>query len=132
MINRILIWLLSFLRTEVVPQKTVFTPEMLSRHNYGLFIINNKVKDVKTRPGYAATVSWKLTWQISSFAYLHDKPMAKYGLSNFLTDGWFHPIGNTDEDVCKWLNDNPNGQEYRVMTPAEVLYIISHRKQGFL
>lgn len=115
--------------------KVIFTPEMLTRNNFGLFIINTRVKEITEQNiGYAATVSWKLSytqryWKNSNGVI---GEFAGYGKVNFLTDGWFCPIGNTYEEVCKYLNNNPHGESFRLMTKEEVLYIITHRKQGFL
>lgn len=122
--------LLPFLSLKAIkrPNKnnvTYFTPEMLSRNNYGLFIINVKA-DVEKNPGYAATVSWKLCWQITT------RTMPKYGKVNFLTDGWVYPIAETEQGVCDYLNHNPHGEQFRLMTKEEVAYLIINRNQGFL
>ena len=71
---------------------------MLKKNNYGLFIIKSLVKDVKERPSYAATVSYKLGYQFGNEGY--------YTMSNFLTDGFSFYIGNTYEDVLYFLNSN--------------------------
>lgn len=114
---------------------TFFTPEMLSRNNFGLFIINSKVKQITEKNiGYAATVSWKLCYQHNYWKNNGQEPVEynRYGKANFLTDGWFCPIGGTYKQVCEYLNNNPYGEKFRLMTKEEVLYIISNRKQGFL
>jgi hypothetical protein len=114
--------------------KIIFTPEMLRRNNYGLFIINTKVTDVKKNPSYAATVAWKLCYQHNHWKNTNEEPQQfnVYGKVNFLTDGWFYPIGNTKEQVCEYLNNNPHGETFRLMTKEEVIYLITNRKQGFL
>lgn len=118
---------------------THFTPEMLERNNFGLFIINAKVKELtKENVGYAATVSWKLTWNLGVAinevygTMIKVAEWPKYSKTNFLTDGWTFPIGNTHEEVCEYLNNNPHRHKFRVMTKEEVLFIISNRNQGFL
>jgi hypothetical protein len=116
-------------------EEVVFTEEMLSRHNYGLFIIDNRVKQITEKNvGYAATVSWKLGWHLNHWRNSDGKrgSFNKYGKMNFLTDGWFSPMGDTYEEVCEYLNNNPHGQRFRLMSKEEVLFIISHRQQGFL
>lgn len=123
--NKLILWLLSFLDITPNTKDFIFAEEMLVKHNYGLYIINKKCKNIRKNPGYAATVSWKLTYQ-------SDPKILKYTICNFLTDGWVYPIGDTYKKVCEWLNNNPNGEKYRIMTKAEVLYLISQRKQGFL
>ena len=56
----------------------IFTPDMLKKHNFGLYIINSKA-DVFKNPDYAATVAWKLGYNN------HGKiPYNKYGIINFL------------------------------------------------
>ncbi len=121
--------------------KTIFTPEMLSRNNYGLFIINVKAGDVinSKNIGYCANVAWKLTWQMKYFKNPVSKNVKeqvfefpKYSKTNVFTDGWVHPIGDSYEEVCEWLNNNPHGQEFRLMTKEEVVFLINNRKQGFL
>lgn len=116
---------------------TVFTEEMLKRNNYGLFIINSKVTDVTQRPGYAATQSFKLCWtlgvcrnEIRGEYTLIEFP--KYCIVDFLTDGMILPIGSTYADMLEYLNNNPYGEKYRLMTKEEVVYLITNRKQGFL
>ena len=95
-----------------------FTPEMLIKNNFGLYIINDKA-NVFERPDYAATVAWKLSY--------HNNNGGNYGKVNFLTDGWFCPIGNTYKDICEYLNNNPYGEKFRIMTKEELFYIINHR-----
>lgn len=104
---------------------------MLLENNIGLFIINNKA-DVFKNVNYAATVSWKLCYQINS------PNISRFGRCNFLTDGWFAPLYNdqikvdTHEELVVWLNNNPYKDEYRLMTKEEVLYLIQNRNQGFI
>jgi hypothetical protein len=106
--------------------KITFTPDMLTRHNYGLFIINTKAGEITEKNvGYASTLAWKLCWQISS------KDMPKYGKVNVFTDGWFCPMGENYQEVCDYLNNNPK-ETYRLMTKDEVLFILGTRQQGFL
>lgn len=129
--------LFSFIKPKA--EAITFTPEMLKRHNYGLFVINVKATDVTKNPGYAATVAWKLVW---NFEHARNPPSkgvekqvfrwSKYSMCNFLTDGWVYPIGNTYEEMCEYLNNNPHGEKYRLMTKEEVIYLITNRKQGFL
>lgn len=109
-------------------EKIVFTPEMLRRNNFGLFLIKDTVDDVTKRPGYSATVSWKL-------GYINHKlenSEKRYGLISFLTDGWFYPAAETIEELCDYINDNPHGVSYRLMTKEEVIFLLTTRKQGFL
>lgn len=122
-------------------EKTIFTPEMLRRHNVGLFIVNIKAGDIVNSKniGYAATVAWKICYHISPLIKPKNEDDGKfniacnkYGKVNVFTDGWFCPMGNTDEEVCKYLNNNPYGESYRLMTKEEVIYLILNRKQGFL
>ncbi len=122
-------------------EKVIFTPDMLNRNNFGLYIINTKAGnfgDIKRNPGYAATVSWKLCY--------HNDPTKKQGTKsdqyrvsanryckiNFLTDGWICPIGQDYNEVCAYLNNNPYGETYRLMAKEEVIFLITTRKQGFL
>ena len=112
-------------------EPTFFTPEMLRRYNYGLFIINTKAtpKVIKENPGYSATVSWKLGY--CNHPFKHDKD-DRYGKINFLTDGWFCPLAKDAEGMCEYLNNNPHGDKFRLMTREEVIYLLTVRKQGFL
>lgn len=109
-----------------------FTPEILKRYNFGLFLINDKA-DVVKNPDYAATVSWKLGWSLGvATNYISGKKVRaaewpKYSKSNFLTDGWVCPLGDNYEQVCEYLNNNPHGEKYRIMTKDELFYIINHR-----
>lgn len=116
--------LLSSFKQIETSSKTQFTVDDLVKNNYGLFIINDKVKDVTKRPGYAATLCWKL-------GYTHTRS-GGYTMTNFLTDGWTNHIGDTKQAVCEYLNNNPYGQKYRLMTKEEIIYLISNRNQGFL
>ena len=50
-------------------------------------------------------------------------------MCNVLTDGWTHWIGNKQE-LCEYLNNNPYGEKYRVLTPEELIYIIQNRKNS--
>lgn len=109
-----------------------FTPELMSKFNYGMYIINNKV-DVIANPDYAATVVWKLVYQFSRQTYKHSKYKYNYehlpenGLCNILTDGWTYWVGSK-QDLCDYLNNNPYGEKYRILTKAELDYILNHRK----
>lgn len=111
-------------KSETVRKNKVikFTPELLDKYNYGLYIINDKA-DVVKNPDYAATVSWKLGWHL----FVARPEIPKYGKINFLTDGWFDAIGHNDEEVCEYLNNNPYGYKFRIMTQEEVIYIMTHR-----
>jgi len=103
-------------------KRTIFTPEMLVKYNFGLFIVKNTNESIFKRPSYFATISFKLIWSLES-------TIKKYGRCNFLTDGWFFPMADTKEELCKLLNEDPVG--FRIMKKWEVLYIIFKRKQGF-
>ena len=110
-----------------------FTPEMLKKNNFGLYIINNKA-DVFKNPDYSATVAWKLGYHltptvlgVNDTEQQHSLHCNKYFMSNFLTDGWACPIGNTYEDICEYLNNNPHGEEYRILTENELIHIIKSR-----
>ena len=107
-----------------IPKNPViqFTPENLSEFNVGTFVINTKA-DVVKKVGYAATVTWKIVYQ-------HGVDEARYGLCNVLTDGWTHWIGETHADVCEYLNNNPHGETFRVLTLRELNYIINQRGNG--
>ena len=108
-----------------------FTPEMLSKHNFELFIIKNTVPNfwsIVKRPGYAATVSYKL-------GYINNRLLnndSRYGIISFLTDGWFCPLTVTKEELCDYFNNKTAKESYRIMTKLEVLYLLFIRKQGFL
>ena len=107
-----------------------FTPEILQKYNFGLYLINDKA-DVVKNPDYAATVSWKLGWNLGVTTGRITVKVAKwpkYSICNFLTDGWTYPIGNSYEEVCDYLNNNPHGEKYRIMTKDELFYIINHRR----
>ena len=72
-------------------EKITFTPKMLQQHNFGLFIIKadmKNIEDIKQNPSYAATVSYKLGYTNHQFVN-HNR---RYGLINFLSDGWFYPL----------------------------------------
>jgi len=109
-----------------------FTPEIIRKHNFGLYIINDNA-DVVNRPDYSATVSWKLTWNLGvainyvSGKKVRAKEWPKYSKCNFLTDGWVCPLGDSYEEVCEYLNNNPHGEKYRIMTKEELFYMINHR-----
>ena len=113
-------------------EATLFTPEMLSRNNFGLFIINIKAGNVLTTKniGYAATVAWKLTYCNHQLTKPYEN--LRYGLTNVFTDGWFYPTSKNKEDLCEYLNNNLYGEKFRVITKEEVLFLISKRQQGFL
>lgn len=116
--------LVSFKAAPAVRKNKVihFTPEILRKYNFGLYIINDKA-DVVENPDYAATVSWKLGWHL----FLARPEIPKYLRINFLTDGWVHAIGFNYDDVCEYLNNNPYGEKFRIMTKEELFYIIEHR-----
>lgn len=116
-------------KEKIDTRKVVFTPDILKK-GHGIFIINTRVKDVKERPGYAATVSWKIGYINHILAGEFSKH--RYGVTNFLTDGWFCPLAKDIKDLCEWLNNNPYGESYRPMTKEEIVYLISTRQQGFL
>ena len=99
-----------------------FTEEELKLNNFGLFIIRATCTDIVSDVNYAATVSFKIGYQMSG--------ERKYGLINFLTDGWFNPMANTLAELCDLLNNDIDG--YRLMTKEEVCFLITYRKQGFL
>lgn len=114
-----------------------FTPEILDKYNFGLYLINDKA-DVVKNPDYSATVSWKLSWNIMVIKQPElnfiDKErrgkrfeIPKYGKVNFLTDGWYCPIGDTKQDICDYLNNNKYGEKFRIMTKEELIHIINHR-----
>lgn len=121
-------------KSETVRKNKVieFTPEILNKYNYGLYLINDKA-DVVKNPDYAATVSWKLTWNSGVIVNNIDnkkivsESWCKYSITNFLTDGWTYPISSKKEEVCEYLNNNPYGHKFRIMTKEEVIYIMTHR-----
>jgi hypothetical protein len=45
-------------------QRNIFTPEMLNKNNFGLFIIRVFESEIKDNVGYAATVSFKLGYHM--------------------------------------------------------------------
>ncbi len=110
-----------------------FTPEILKKNNFGLYLINDKA-DVVKHPDYAATVSWKLGWNLGVATNnvgnekIKVATWPKYGKINFLTDGWYCPIGNNYEEVCEYLNNNPHGEKFRILTKEELFYIINNRR----
>jgi len=105
-------------------ERIIFTPEMLRLYNFGLFIIKlTTSEDIRNNVDFAATVSFKLGYQLS-------KKIKKYGMTNFLTDGWFCDLADTVEELCDILNNDKFG--YRLLTKEEVNYMINHRTQGFL
>lgn len=95
----------------------IFTPELLKKYNTGLYIIKDGT-DVTLRPGYAATVSFKLV-------YHHLDGRTVRGLCNFLTDGWTQLIGS-EQNICDFLNHG-SFQKYRIMTKEELIYIIENK-----
>lgn len=116
-------FLFSFTEKTVKKNPVVtFTPEMLKKYNFGMYLINDKA-DVVKNPDYSATVCWKLGWHL----FVARPEIPKYGKMNFLTDGWFHAIGHNYEDICEYLNNNPHGEKFRIMTKEELFYIIEHR-----
>lgn len=98
----------------------VFTPENLNEFNFGVHVIKDPANVFK-RTGYSCTVTYKLVWQIAGNGGIN-----KYGLCNSLTDGWTHWIGDKQE-LCDYLNDNPNGHTYRIITPTELKYMINSK-----
>jgi hypothetical protein len=109
-------------------EPTVFTPEMLNKNNFGLYIIRAYDSNIKENVSYASTVSYKL-------GYINHRLVEskkRYGLISFLTDGWFLPVAENDQDICDYLNNLPEGQKFRLLTKEEVIYMIKHRTQGFL
>ena len=127
--------LFSFKTESVKKNKVViFTPELISKNDIGLYIIKDKV-DVFKNPSYAATVAFKISWTLGVYVNeLKGEKMRneypKYGLTNFLTDGRYCPIGNTYQDICDYLNNNPYGEKYRIMTKEELFYIIENRNNS--
>ena len=112
-----------FGKRKVKPNKVVeFTPEILNDYNYGLFLIKAET-DIYKRPDYAATVIYKLGYTILP----KSKGIPKYGLSSAITDGWFNPVANNDEEMCEWLNNNKHGVKYRILKYEELEYILKHR-----
>lgn len=128
-----LIPLFSFSNLKSVKQNkvVVFTPEMITKNNFGLYIINNKA-DVFKNPDYAATVAWKLGYNNQYWRNFDGNggSFQNYGKINFLTDGWFCPIGDNYEEICEYLNNNPHGEKFRIMTKEELFYIINHRSNS--
>jgi hypothetical protein len=113
---------------------THFSPEMLKKNNFGLFIIDSRVTDVRKNPSYAAGVAYKLGYNMFSVRNANNKGetnLKRYGKINFLTDGLFLGLGDTIEEVCNDLNNNPH-RKFRLMSKDEVLFLITHRDQGFL
>ena len=110
-----------------------FTPEILKKNNFGLYLINDKA-DVEKNPDYAATVSWKLSWNLQVMVnsirgrVTNKYEWPKYGIVNFLTDGWYYPIGEKYEDICNYLNNSD--EKFRIMTKEELIYIIENRSNS--
>lgn len=109
-----------------------FTPEVLSSFNVGMYIINDKA-NVENNVGYAVTVTWKIVYQMR---YMTNTLGGKNevikagntrGLCNVLTDGWTNWLAHNKEDLCVWLNDNPYGEKFRILTPEELNYMLAHR-----
>lgn len=108
-----------------------FTVDELEKYNFGCYLIKNDT-DVYKNPDFAATVCWKLVWQLRYIKEVNSKllqkvHLPKYGMCNFLTDGWTHWIGDTKEDVIEHLNNNEHGTKFRFLTKEELFYIISNR-----
>lgn len=127
--------LFSFKQAAVIKQNPVveFTPDILKKHNFGLYIINIKANVVEN-PNYAATVSWKLGYHldiVESTNNIESKRLRlrhnKYFMSNFLTDGWATPIGDNYEEICEYLNNHHYGEKFRIMTKEELFYLIENR-----
>ena len=113
-----------------------FTSENLSEFNVGVYIIRHQTKNgyvanVEINPDYCATVVWKLVYQLGYIVNnLKGEKVRvrfpKYGMCNVLTDGWTHWVGSKEE-LCDYLNNNPYGETYRILTKEELLYIIENR-----
>lgn len=113
-----------------------FTKENLSEFNVGTYVIRHKtgkgyIADVEANPNYCATVVWKLVYQLGyAVNNLQGEKVKvefpKYGLCNVLTDGWTHWVGSKEE-LCDYLNNNPYGETYRILTKEELFYIIENR-----
>jgi|688.fasta_scaffold615527_3 hypothetical protein len=111
-----------------------FTEENVFINNFGLYIIKDteetkKIFDKKIieRVSYLSTVCYKLVW--NQHYKLKNK---KYGISNFLTDGWCHFIGDKKE-LINYLNNSDD--KYRILTKQELFFILnnkSNQKQLFL
>lgn len=128
-----LIPLFSFYKPKLKTNKVIeFTPEIISKNNFGLYIINNKANVFKN-PDYAASVAWKLGYCNTNMVNTIGTKVTerfqwnKYCKLQFLTDGWVFPIGNNYEEVCNYLNNNPYGEKFRIMTKEELFHIINYR-----
>ena len=107
-----------------------FTPENISEFNVGLYVIEDRA-DVVKFSGVGVGCVWKLVYQVGyTVNNLQGQKVQvkfpKYGLCNALTDGWTYWVGSK-EQLCTYLNDNPHGVKYRILTKEELLYIINHR-----
>lgn len=98
--------------------RTVFTEKEIE---CGMFIIkNSSPKKTKDLP-FAKTVAFKI-----GFSHYGD---LKYGLCNFLTDGFYVGVAKDKKELCEHLNNDDVG--YRPMTKEEVIQIINYSNQGF-
>ena len=87
----------------------------------GLFIVRESA-NLEINDGFKTTVCFKL-------GYCRDTDK-KYGLCNFLTDGWYHSIGKTKQEVVEYLNNDEYG--YRPLLKTEVIELFTKFNQGFL
>ena len=71
------------------------------------------------------TIAFKIIWDHGDETTTFEN---RYGLCNFLTDGWLHFVG-TKQDLVDYLNKDERG--FRQLTKPEVLRMIQDSNQGF-
>jgi len=98
--------------------KTIFTEKEIE---CGMFIIRNSSLKKSNDLSFARTVTFKI-----GFSHESEK---KYGICNFLTDGFYVGIAKDKKDLCEWLNNDEIG--YRPLTKDEVIEMIKSTNQGF-
>lgn len=107
-----------------------FTVEILKKYNVGIWLIQDDA-DVVTNPSYAATVVWKLVYNMGNFKHVNSERtkfgIPRYGRCNVFTDGWTDFICDNKEELCDYLNNNPYGKKFRIMTPDELHYLTDNK-----
>jgi hypothetical protein len=72
---------------------------------------------------FARTVVFKI-------GYTFALGIPKWGVCNVLTDGLYQPIGDTEQDVADWLNNNEHG--FEPLSKKEMMTLMEHTMQGFI
>lgn len=98
--------------------KNIFTEHELK---CGMFIIKNNVGKPLEDLRFSRTVAFKVGFSHGS--------VKKYGLSSFLTDGFYSPISDSLKGLADYLNNDEEG--YRPLTKDELIELIVSSDQGF-